>query len=56
MISSQEWDSYPDKKKLDYLFDHSIRTERAVDRLAAAIEALRLQVAKLQLPPADAAS
>ena len=52
MISHQEWDRYTEKQKFDYLFDHSIRTERAVAQLSAAIDDLRLRVDRLESPHA----
>src|SRR5215831_12418133 len=38
MISHQEWDQYTEKQKIDYQFDHSIRMERDLERLSAAID------------------
>ena len=56
MISKQEWDRYTEKQKFDYLFDHSIRTERAVAQLAEAIDDLRLRVTTLESPRAGTAA
>jgi len=38
MVSNQESDRYTEKQKFDHLFDHSIRIERAVAQLSAAID------------------
>jgi len=56
MISHQEWDLYTETQKLDYLFDHSIQTERDLERLSAAIDDLRQRVDRLESPPAGTAS
>jgi len=56
MISNQEWDRYTEKQKFDYLFDHSIRTERAVAQLAEAIDDLRLRVTRLESPHRESAA
>ena len=41
MISRQEWDSYSEKEKLDYLFRQNQWSERALRTLAEAIDRLR---------------
>ena len=56
MISHQEWDQYTETQKLDYLFDHSIRMERDLERLSAAIDDLRQRADRLETPPAGTAS
>ena len=56
MISHQEWDLYTETQKLDYLFDHSIRTERDLERISAAIDDLRQRADRLETPPAGTAS
>lgn len=56
MISHQEWDQYTERQKLDYVFDHSSRTERDVERLSAAIDDLRQRVERLESPPPRMAS
>jgi hypothetical protein len=50
MISNQEWDRYTEKQKLDHLFDQSIRAERAVAQLSAAIDDLRQRIGRLESP------
>ena len=55
MISNQEWDRYTEKQKFDYLFDHSIRTERAVAQLSAAVDDLRQRIDRLETTPAGTA-
>ena len=55
MISNQEWDRYTEKQKFDYLFDHRIRTERAVAQLSAAVDDLRQRIDRLETPPAGTA-
>jgi hypothetical protein len=56
MISNQEWDRYTEKQKFDHLFDHSIRTERAVAQLSAAVDDLRQRIVRLESPHGESAA
>ena len=55
MISNQEWDRYTEKQKFDYLFDHSVRNERAVAQLSEALDDLRRRIVRLESPHAGTA-
>ena len=56
MISTQEWDRYTEKQKFDHLFDHSIRTERALAQLSAALDDLLQRIVRLETPQAGTAA